>query len=228
MATQVYSSHQQTRQQLDELDGLLQRMLSLPVQQVDTGKPSPEPMRPEAFAPMPPTLPQVTSSPRPANGKPVVQAWRMAMPAPAEQPPLALPVDEPMQLQAPAPVPYPYSMVFGQPLPAESFPPPAPQTNAAPAPSAPAYAEPAPAAAPVAPAWAVPLTVQDTSGHSFLQLPFVAINGLFDILTYLLGPLGGWLRRPMGRNALGWLGILMILAAGSWAAVDWFGVDWKR
>jgi hypothetical protein len=51
------------------------------------------------------------------------------------------------------------------------------------------------------------------------------VNGTFNVLTYLLGPLGTWLRGP-GRNALGWCGILMLLAAGAWAAGEWVGYEW--
>jgi hypothetical protein len=51
------------------------------------------------------------------------------------------------------------------------------------------------------------------------------LNGTFNLLTYLLGPLGAWLRGS-GRNALGWAGILMLLAAGAWAAGEWVGYEW--
>jgi hypothetical protein len=55
----------------------------------------------------------------------------------------------------------------------------------------------------------------------------LVLNGLFDVLTYLLGPLGSWLRGS-GRTALGWLGILALLAAAAWAAGEWYGIDWPK
>jgi hypothetical protein len=63
-----------TRQQLDELDALLQRMLDLPVNQVDEA---------EALEPAPPVLP-----PRPARERPVVPPAPVesAMPAPSRRP----------------------------------------------------------------------------------------------------------------------------------------------
>jgi hypothetical protein len=53
------------------------------------------------------------------------------------------------------------------------------------------------------------------------------LNQTFNILTYLLGPLGTWLRGA-GRNTLGWCGILMLLATGVWAAAEWQGFDWSK
>ena len=101
----------------------------------------------------------------------------------------------PVPMATPAEEPYP-------------SPPPAFQPhayNVDPAPIAsPVYASPAPADAPTAPI-------------SPLLWPLIALNVVFNLLTYLLGPLGTWLRGP-GRSALGWLGIGLILTAGVWAA----------
>ena len=55
----------------------------------------------------------------------------------------------------------------------------------------------------------------------------VLLNGTFNSLTYLLGPLGTWLRGP-GRNALGWAGIAMLVTAAVWAAGDWYGYEWPK
>ena len=82
--------------------------------------------------------------------------------------------------------------------------------------------EPPPVAAPVPgqppPSTALP---PSTLPVQFLLL----LNGTFNLLTYLLGPLGTWLRGS-GRNALGWAGILMLAAAGVWAAGEWAGYEW--
>jgi hypothetical protein len=57
--------------------------------------------------------------------------------------------------------------------------------------------------------------------------PLIALNVTFNIATYLLGPLGTWLRGS-GRTLMGWLGIGMIVAAGVWAAGERFGYDWPK
>jgi hypothetical protein len=53
------------------------------------------------------------------------------------------------------------------------------------------------------------------------------INKTFDVLAYLLGPVGASLRGP-GRNLLGWTGIVLIAAAAAWALGEWYGYDWPR
>lgn len=211
MATQASPSHLQTRQQLDELDALLQRMLALP-SSPEMPVALAEPVEPEEFAPLPPTLPMTQRS---AVYESNVQSWRMS--APVMEPPLATAVEDTPLHQ---PAPYPYSMVYGQPLPAETPPPLEPWT-----PPPPPRATEVPYAAP---AWAAEATPANESYPSAMALPFIAVNRLFDLLTFLLGPFGGWLRRPNGRNTLGWLGILMIVAAVGWVALEWYGFDWTR
>ena len=174
MTTQVYATHQQTRQQLDELDSLLQRMLSLPLHAGEPARAA-EAMSPEAFAPLPPNLPRTNAAPRSVDRPPVVQAWRMAPVTPVDEPPLALAVDGPETSVAPVLVaPYPYSLVFGQPLPTEA-PPPMAIDVALPAPPAP----PRPVATPI---WAIPVPAHEESSGSLLSFPFVATSFfLFDV-----------------------------------------------
>jgi hypothetical protein len=52
-------------------------------------------------------------------------------------------------------------------------------------------------------------------------LPLRFTNGIFDVLTQLLGPLGSWLRQPSGRTFLGWLGLALLLAAIALQVVLW-------
>jgi hypothetical protein len=215
MSTQVYSSHQQTRQQLDELDALLQRMMNLPLHAAESARPNVEAPSAETFAPLPPTLPRADVAPA------TMPSWRLAAPVLAGEPPMAVPIDEPQATAlAEAPAPYPYSLVFGQPLPTEA--PPAALVEPPPQPS---YARPSPLAE-AAPIWAIP--AENKPAFSLFALPFVAINRLFDLPTYLLGPLGACLRHPVGKTILGWLGIAMLLGAIGWAAHDWRAADWAR
>jgi hypothetical protein len=226
------TAQKQTRQQLDELDALLQRMLSAPM---SSSEPSAatigERIKADSFAPLPPNLPVTSGKPMPASppGPPVqtVQSWRVEMPAPAN-PPLAMPVESSngtisSRLPDPrvfAPAPYPYSMVYGQPLPSE------PQLVAAPATSAIEAFSPA-ASGNALPLWQqAPQTIDEPL--PFMLWPIYLFNRSFDIVTYLLGPLGSWLRKPAGRHTLGWLGILMILGAIGWGVADWYGLDWTR
>lgn len=197
-----------TRQQLDEIDALLRRMLTLPPlpgEPAETQAP-PEPPAPAVVYPAP-TVREVPPPRDPLPGEPVVREWRAAWPA--------------------APAPQPASVVaWGS---AAAGPPPAAATSAPPVPMAapPVYAVPVPAepvvfAAPV-PGQPPPSTVPPPAA---LPVQFLLLlNGTFNLLTYLLGPLGTWLRGP-GRNALGWAGVLMLLAAGVWAAGEWAGYEW--
>jgi hypothetical protein len=107
-------------------------------------------------------------------------------------------------------------MVYGQQPAAETLPPFA-EPIGGPLPEPASYA---------GPAWAVAAASTQESAPSLLLTPFIVLNGVFDALTYLLGPFGAWLRRGAGRSALGWLGIFMILGAIGWAFADWGGSDW--
>src|SRR5580692_609468 len=94
MSTQAYSSHSQTRQQLDELDALLQRMLDLPMNSEPAHA---EPPVAKNYAPLPPVLPQGSALPRPGmTAEPVQYAWRMT-------PPLDQPRPAPVDTAAEAP-----------------------------------------------------------------------------------------------------------------------------
>jgi len=57
-------------------------------------------------------------------------------------------------------------------------------------------------------------------------LPLVWFNVAFDGLTFLLGPLGRWLRGPTGRAVMGWIGVLLVAGSMAWALFDWMGWTW--
>src|SRR5262245_17579856 len=138
----AYTPNSQTRQQLDELDALLQRMLSLPLAHADGPEPTPPPA--EASIPLPPTRrsfaqPLIRSTPSAISqsGQPAVEAWRVELPngmgmAPVPRGPDGVPasadilqLDSPLRnLPVPGAVPPP--MIFGQP------PTPSPQSVAVP------------------------------------------------------------------------------------------------
>jgi len=209
-----------TRQQLDEIDALLRRMLSLPSM---AGEPS-EPTIPAAtFGPTPapePVIREVAPLQPPIASDPVVRSWRVDWPQTppvASQPPSVVawgtPVSAPVQHTA-------------------WVPPSPPPAAATPGPQIP-FAMPAPSndfrTLPIAttvPASVVPPATSEKTTSLFVWA-LIVLNGAFNLLTYLLGPLGTWLRGS-GRSSLGWLGIMMVLGSAIWALGNWYGYDWPR
>jgi hypothetical protein len=191
-----------TRQQLDEIDALLKRMMSLPPLPGEPAEqaPSREPPAPAITYPSP-TIREVPPPQTPLAHEPNVREWRVEWPqAPAAPPPPVVAWGSPVPAAAPGPPAYaivaqaeapfaapivsPYGYVPGQPPPSVARPP-----------------------------ESLPVQV------------LTVLNGAFHVLTYFLGPPGTWLRGS-GRNLLGWSGILMALAAAAWAAGEWAGYNW--
>ncbi len=246
-----------TRQQLDELDSLLQRMLSLPLS------------GPAEDAPPVPPLPPLPEPPAgwraDAGGPPVRPPHLAADPVPALAPVAGPPITFPPEAARPAAEepdwgPDPLAR-YGPPPAADAdrpFGPPAPETGVPPAapgplrgvdaPALPAgfrslFAEaeaevekvapltPAPAAPPAPP---VPSRI---SGHSPSPVPVVlwplfAVNWVLELLLGLLGPVGAAVTRPAAKHLLGFAGLLLLAAAGAWAArgMGWvsFPLPWPR
>lgn len=66
--------------------------------------------------------------------------------------------------------------------------------------------------------------VLPVSGRSLGTLaaqPLIWTNAIFDLGTRFLGPLGRWLRTGPGRQVLGLVGIALFLAAIIWVIRDW-------
>jgi hypothetical protein len=220
----------QTRQQLEEIDALLQRMLSIPTSEVTA--PLAEPVR-EAFVSTPPlTTPALTIKPLPLPQhnplpEPVVQSWRVEIPVPpvpraepvVETAPWAIPMEQPTpppaptlpfraEVQAPTPVRVlPFSV---QPLPVQEAPATLPMQAAQSINGIP-YATAAPPADPGPP---VP----------WLLWPIILFSRLLDFIFQSLGPLGR-ATRPGGKAFFGVLGIFLLLLAGGWAVCEWLGFD---
>jgi hypothetical protein len=214
--------NQPTRQQLEEIDSLLKRMLSLPPLASEAVEPAPAPPSIPPVAPYAqPTIREVPPAIPPAPGDPIVQAWRVEFP---QTPPTSsstsvaswgTPVGSSLTPAA-APVHEQRFTVYQpQPLPPPT---PAPITYTPPPVPVPVNPYPAPAVAP-----AVPIE----RGTSILVWPFLIVNWVYDLLTYVLGPGGGWLRGS-GRRLLGFAGIVMIFASIAWAAGNWYGYDWPQ
>jgi hypothetical protein len=230
---------QSTRQLLDELDALMQRMLALPVQAAEDEPPDPEPP-----APSPP--PRRTPSP--------VEAWKVEPPASAAaqeiivngrdaappakeepQPPAPAPAAVvPPRVRAPELVPPPRDSVPVLPLAAPTYlplgaEPLLPLILQRPGAKPARPAEPPPSGAPVPPPPPKPQWLKPAAPGRPAAPPVVAvapsggllvgINRHFDRATAWLGGAGRWLRGEQGRNLLGWTGVAMLGAALVWAAL---------
>ncbi len=257
-----------TRQQLDELDVLLQRMLALPVSQ-------PEPA--VAFPPPPPLPDLPPAAPRPAPRAmpdPPTVSWRADTPTggkaphltPAPEPataftPSVLPFPpsaranpDPMPMPPPRPAPAqnaPVPWLFAPPTP--SFTPPEPQppvvssgtlrgvdapalpfdfrrADPMPSPTLPGvefpdvnpFADPLP---PVTEAEPAATTARPVPVYLW---PVFALNWVLEFLLGWFGPVGQVLMRPLTKTLLGWLGVLLLLGAGVWAARGLGWVSWPR
>jgi hypothetical protein len=192
------SASQSTRQLLDELDTLMQRMLAVPVQTADI-----EPAEAPAEAPAVPAPRQVGLVPAPIAAPAVHTQAPVELSAPLAQPlmpiilqrPKGKVAEKPALLHAPAP---PKAM---------------PQLALAPAPD-PKPAWMSPTADKLPAAAAVP---------SVMSRWLIALNRSYDRGTDWLGPLGRWLRSEQGRSLLGWTGLGMLAVALVWAAVRFLG-----
>lgn len=200
-----------TRQQLDELDALLQRMLALPLNTPDD---------PPAAAHAP-----VTPLPLPPEVVPAARNWRVDPPAPSPSPaPHVLPSAPP----APTPAPWVPPPAATAPEPERPAPPVARTPPPEPEPVRVAVPEPVPVPVPepkpVPPSKPAavtqpvpppaPLPAQPTiPGPPVPPVlwPFVALNWVTDRLLGLFGPPGWFLRSGFGKNLLGITGVALLV-----------------
>jgi hypothetical protein len=186
MATSTQSPNDLTRQQLDELDDLLQRMLSLPLNP------------PEPFAPTPPAQAYTPPMPTPAPA-PVAREVPVAAPAPRVfTPPAPEPQESPFVF---TPTPAPAPVV-------------APATRPEPAPiSAPMIERPAPAVSRPATVIEKP---RPSPGEPvpFLYAPFVVFNAVLNWTLGLFGFPGRVLRSGFVKSLFGLAGIGLLAYTG--------------
>jgi hypothetical protein len=188
MATSTQSPNDLTRQQLDELDDLLQRMLSLPLNP------------PESFEPTPPAHTYTPPMPTPLVVPPAREV-PVAAPAPRVfAPPAPEPQESPFVFK-PAPTPVPVAL-----------PTPAPAPMLAPASTpAPAFEWPDPASARTLPA--APPTAR-SEPVPFLYAPFVGFNAVLNWTLGLVGFPGRVLRSGFVKSLFGLAGIGLLVYTG--------------
>jgi len=205
MATPTPADPRPTRQQLDEIDALLSRMLTLPPLKGEAAEePAAQPVEISFLAPV---IREVPAPRPPLPEDPVVREWRVRWP------------------QNPTP-PAPSVVAWGSPVPLATL----AEEPDAPAPAGipayqPAVYQPTAYTPPPAPYPVAELVAADRARVSPLVWPLIGLNAVINVLSYLLGPVGAWMRGP-GRTPLGWVGIAMMLVAGVWATGEWLGYDW--
>lgn len=225
-----------TRQQLDELDALLQRMLNVPLTAVDppppaptAGPPTPANWRADPPAPGPVAAPHLAPAelPRPPRAPkvtvtvhPAAEALPAAPPVPALAPPPepAIPVLAARSVAELPPAPAPELVALA--------PAPAPVEDEAPIitpPARPAYAprptKPAPRPQPTPPQRAdAPRSVG--TPHSPVLWPLVAFDQVVCGLLGLMGPPGWVLRSGFGKNLLGLAGVGLMAYTAAHVAAD--------
>jgi len=228
-----------TRQQLDELDSLLQRMLSLPLSTPVGGltaplSPPPMPDAPSAVsgswrsdAAAPARSPYFPGDPSMVPLTPALPALAALARSP-EAPPATWGPDpltrhtshETPRLLAPSQQPPASGPVYQYPLTTGTV-------RGVDAPALPAgYRDsektvaPTPAPPSVPEALSVPTPVISTDSRPIpLPLwPLFGLNWVLEAILGLLGPVGTILTHPAMKHLLGWAGILLVLAAGVWAA----------
>lgn len=225
-----------TRQQLDELDDLLQRMLTLPVSGA-TPAPDPEPVE----APLP-EMPAVPSG-----------SWRNDAPTLAKSPYLAEPSPSPAAALTPAAIPEaesefpawgsdsvarygadPVSRLFAPRTPEPTVPT-SGTVRGVDAPALPISFRSAldeevevpavmavftPAPEPIAP-------VVRSDSVPVVLWPLFALNWILELVLKLFGPLGSVVRFAPTKHFLGLVGIALLAVSAAWAArgMGWVAFD---
>lgn len=226
-----------TRQQLEELDALLQRMLSLPLNQQESLLPPPPPPPPPMAQMMsPPPMPVMSPRPTPPAPPPRRRAeppsgdnaWNVPLPV-GGSPPIAngWPVGiEALNVSATSTV-----------TPKQAAPParlrvtsvPSPQEmNApreAPAPAQRLRIEPPPMTIPI-PAMRPQSPAPPEAPLPFYLWPLGVMDRTMGNALAAFGPPGRWLGQGGGKVFFGWCGLLMLTAAAVWGVMDYMGWSW--
>ena len=220
-----------TRQQLDELDTLLQRMLALPLNKPETVA---LPLRGELPLPLPPSAAAVLE---PMNWPPPEPA-RSARPSFLTLAPAPEPADEyaprPSEHRSMAdllPFPIPDDPATGGPGTLRGVDAPAtplgfrsvyaPMPDGSPSDESVPFLVPAPG--PSAPVIRTPPPSASGIGPF---TPVVLANRVLEGVLGWCGPLGHWLTRPPVKHLLGYAGLILMVSAAAWAARGMGWVSW--
>ena len=203
-----------TRQMLDELDALMERMRALPVNDLADQAPAVSP---------PPSSAKVT----------VVEA---SPPVEAPRPTSASSTGPGKVLvsRLSAPPSYTTEMEEEKPRPKKKDKEPKPSSEQIMEKQASLWTEPLPTPDEILPPLVVkpvPAEVKRFPGKrrslsGIALLPLLWINQAYDRATVVLGPVGRWLRGVHGRKLLGLIGLGLLALAVLWLLHDWLGWNW--
>ncbi len=232
MSTPPRSTVQASREQLDELDALLQRMLELPVDPSEdpaaasssnesTKIPPPAPKEIPAVAtiaspgglkrPAPPRgYTDDRGSSRTGSEVPKAEAKQPAARRSAQAP------QKPATVAPSTPTPSPEGPTIKIVAPGEGAPARPPQPSSPTAPGS-VGSDVETAVATVVPANGPPAPV------AIWQWPLGWLNLMFDFVACRLGPPGRWARQPTGRRILGWIGVALLCVSLVLLILDWIG-----
>jgi hypothetical protein len=235
MSTSSPPAGHSMRQQLDELDALLQRMLTLPISQSDDGEAEPMPARRAEVADPFPTPP-------PANARrPQMMLLDGSAPVtPPQTPPATWDPHWNINLN-----PQQGSSILGSRSPAATDPrlasqrlqptaaPPVwraetvafapPQSEPTPQPPLSAPAASTPPIQRYAPPLTAPAGASANEPTSILVAPVAMLNRAFDAVMLCFGPPGQWFCTSAGRNVIGYTGLALLFGSAAWGAAGWFG-----
>jgi hypothetical protein len=213
-----------TRQLLDELDALMQRMLALPVEQLDD-----EPQAKPDDVATTPTAADLAAEPLPTEeDEAKVDDVAEEEPLSRENAPAENCASPAALAEAPSEVPCPLPsepdldrIIPASPEVLEALgrrPPPEPERKRDARPL-----QPLPFALP-----SLPHVLSDsrmTAAPGWLR-PILWSNRVFDRCTAWFGPPGRWLRGPRGRAFVGWLGLGILVGGLVWLLVNEIGWTW--
>ena len=223
---------QGTRQLLDELDALMQRMLAVPVNELGdapdakeiTAQATETIAGSQLAAPLPAAAPKEGE---PANKSPdnmfvATHQAAPALPAPHRKPQPDRPaVHVPQTPAQPAPGEVPLGGFWPHPA-LQS--PHLRETTGQP-PSAPPHWSPPPGQR-SSPSFARPTSTTHRPTANWWLQSLLWSNRTFDRCTASLGRPGRWLQGRGGRMLLGWLGIALLIGSLAWGLSNWFDWTW--
>jgi hypothetical protein len=205
-----------TRQQLEDLQALLDRMLQIPVLQAgdvpDNVLPARRPKRPSLLVPSPQVDPKHALRTTPPEPPPAPST----LPKPPAEAIVVAPATVPAPSQAAAATSEPErSLVVAAVPSAPAQLPPVVQSD-----SEPVQWSSIALSAPPARATVRPPRSDVAPSQSLALLPLRAINWCFDVALLPLGAPGRWLGSRAGRNVLGWTGVVLIVLAAGWGTAE--------
>jgi hypothetical protein len=206
-----------TRQQLEELDALLQRMLQLPLNQPDPELPPPLPQTTSYAAPPrrraePPSGLNSWNVPLPTSAPPVLNNWPAGVESlSASATSTVTPRPAPARLRVSAVAPP------EEPMPAPMREPPPQRLRVEPPPAM---------TIPIPPPRPLPISLPQQQPLPFYLWPLGVVDQSMGNALAAFGAPGRWLGQGSGKVFFGWCGLLGMAGAAVWGVMDYMGWSW--